>query len=348
MPISQPLGARPGPAPRVSVLVAAYNCAGYVALALESALEQTEASLEVIVVDDASRDRTGDVARAYEGTGRVRVLVNEGNRGPSYSRNRAIEAARGDWLVQLDGDDWMAPDRVRRMLAAAEEHHADFVTDDQLVVDDKTLQPVSTRFVDKNIPWSRPVNYAMAELLRYDLGSVKPMMRRRFVVEHGLRYPEHLRYGEDFVFLMRAMRAGARFVALPDALYRLRRGNTGSLTTQKDALYGETERVTSELLNDAEVAGQPDVRQALAARQRYLAQLSSIEALKAARRAGGWGGLATCMLSQPRLVWPLVQRLPAMALKRRRRAVQRRALPAFDMPVVQGAQAFLPDPLSQG
>jgi succinoglycan biosynthesis protein ExoO len=294
------------------------------------------------VVDDASTDATSDVVRSYEPSGRVRLLVNECNRGPSHSRNRAIEAARGEWVLQLDGDDWMAPDRVERLLAAAQEADVDLVTDDLLVVDDGTSLPVSTRYVDKNIPWTKPTRYALADLLHYDLGSVKPLMRRGFLLQHGLRYPEHLRYGEDFVFLLRAFRAGALCLALPEALYRLRRGNTGSLTTQKEALYRETERVTAQLLADAEVMAQPEVREALASRQRYLRQLASIERLKAARRARGWPGVLALAASEPQLAWPLLQRLPAMLSKRGRRGRQRRGLAPFTMPLVQGPQAFIP------
>lgn len=333
----------PGEVPLVSVLVAAYNCAPYVALAIESALAQTERRLEVVVVDDASTDATAEVVRRYEPTGCVRLLVNERNRGPSHSRNRAIEAARGEWVMQLDGDDWMAPERVERLLAAAQAAEVDLVSDDLLVVDDGTSLPVSTRYVDKNIPWTEPTRYALADLLRYDLGSVKPLMRRGFLLRHGLRYPEHLRYGEDFVFLLRAFRAGARCLALPEALYRLRRGNTGSLTTQKEALYQETERVTAQLLADAEVAAQPEVREALEQRQRYLWQLASIERLKAARRARGWPGMVALAAREPQLAWPLLVRLPAMVSKRGRRVRQRRALPSFTMPVIRGPEAFIQD-----
>ncbi len=116
-------------APRVSVIVPAYNVAGYLERALGSALVQTMPDLEVIVVDDASGDATFEVAhRISVRDPRVRVLRNKRNCGPSASRNRAIGAARGEWIALLDGDDAWLPERLERMTAYADK--ADVISDD--------------------------------------------------------------------------------------------------------------------------------------------------------------------------------------------------------------------------
>jgi len=333
-------------APLVSVVVGAYNCERYIAIAIESALAQTERRLEVVVVDDASSDRTADVARTYEVTGRVRVLSNGTNAGPSGARNRAISAARGTWVAQLDGDDWMSINRVERLLDAAARSAADFVIDDLLLVDDASMKPVSTRFIDMNVPWKRLTVFGHDELVHYDLGSVKPLMRRQFIQEHGLVYPEHIRYGEDFLFLMRALGLGARFAALPEANYRMRRGNTGSLTTEKASLYCETERITLQLLAEDEIRAQPLLCRALERRLRYLRQLAALEALKAALKRGD--GVAQRLLSHPGVLIPLVQRLPAVLAKRMRYTSRRQVLADFQAPSVLGVDAFLAPTITRG
>src|SRR5215217_3734904 len=105
-------------APRVSVIVPAYNAAGYLERALASALAQTMPDLEVIVVDDASSDTTFEVAcKIAARASRVRVLRNERNSGENASRNRAISTARGEWIALLDADDEWLPERLERMLA---------------------------------------------------------------------------------------------------------------------------------------------------------------------------------------------------------------------------------------
>lgn len=90
---------------KISVVVPTYNVEPYIAQALESALGQTRAAHEVIVVDDASTDGTREVVRRYP----VRLIELERNGGGAAARNRAIEVASGDTLAMLDGDDYWMP-----------------------------------------------------------------------------------------------------------------------------------------------------------------------------------------------------------------------------------------------
>jgi glycosyltransferase involved in cell wall biosynthesis len=101
------------PAPTVSVVIPAWNAAGYLGEAIESILAQTIQPLEVIVVDDGSTDETPLVA---QGQGdRVRCLrVPHG--GPARARNAGIRAARGSHIAFLDADDTWLPDKLERQL----------------------------------------------------------------------------------------------------------------------------------------------------------------------------------------------------------------------------------------
>ena len=99
-----------GRAPRVSVVVPAYDAAWSVARTVRSVLGQTFADFELIVVDDGSRDDTAEVARrAAGGDARVRV-VRQGNRGLAGARNRGIDEARAPLVAPLDADDVWDPE----------------------------------------------------------------------------------------------------------------------------------------------------------------------------------------------------------------------------------------------
>ncbi|MCL5045496.1 MAG: glycosyltransferase family 2 protein [Actinobacteria bacterium] len=108
--------------PLVTVAMAVYNAEPYVRLALESALNQTYPNTEVIVVDDGSSDRTATIVRSYE-TDRVRLIELTRNSGKGACMNVALDHARGDYLFELDGDDWLDPDAtevyVEAMLKAS-------------------------------------------------------------------------------------------------------------------------------------------------------------------------------------------------------------------------------------
>ncbi|MCE4557572.1 glycosyltransferase family 2 protein [Roseateles cellulosilyticus] len=98
-------------APQISVIVPAYNSARFIDEALASALAQTGPAIEVIVVDDGSRDDT--VARVRAFGDRVR-LIEQANQGSAVARNRGIEAARADHVAFLDADDYWHPQKLAR------------------------------------------------------------------------------------------------------------------------------------------------------------------------------------------------------------------------------------------
>ena len=87
----------------ISVIIPAYNAEKFIGEAIESVLNQTRPAKEIIVVDDASTDRTAEIARSFGA--RVKVLVNEVNSGPGHSRNAGVAASTGDYLAFLDADD---------------------------------------------------------------------------------------------------------------------------------------------------------------------------------------------------------------------------------------------------
>ncbi|WP_130649331.1 glycosyltransferase family 2 protein [Egicoccus halophilus] len=101
--------------PLVSVLVPTYNRVHLLTRALDSALRQTMADLEVLVVDDGSTDGTQPVVANHPDP-RVRYLRQVPNQGVSAARNRGIRAARGDYLAFLDSDDEWFPDKLARQM----------------------------------------------------------------------------------------------------------------------------------------------------------------------------------------------------------------------------------------
>ncbi|HKK23746.1 MAG TPA: glycosyltransferase [Pseudohaliea sp.] len=104
-------------APRISVIIPAYNRATTIRLSAESVLRQTVEDLELIVVDDASSDGTAEAAEAI-GDPRLRVIRLKKNRGPSGARNAGMEAARGEWIAFQDSDDEWLPSKLERQFAA--------------------------------------------------------------------------------------------------------------------------------------------------------------------------------------------------------------------------------------
>ncbi len=103
----------------VSILIPCHNGERWVAQAIGSALAQSWAEKEVLVVDDGSSDRSLEVIRSFGD----RIRWESGpNRGANAARNRLLELARGDWLQYLDADDYLLPEKVERQVECLAEH----------------------------------------------------------------------------------------------------------------------------------------------------------------------------------------------------------------------------------
>lgn len=107
--------------PFISILLPVYNSEYYLPQALNSLLVQTFDAFEILVVDDASTDSTPAILRTYSDP-RIRLLRNETNRGPYFSRNRAAALARGRYLCIADADDVSFPGRLESQFRYLEAH----------------------------------------------------------------------------------------------------------------------------------------------------------------------------------------------------------------------------------
>ncbi|PTQ11788.1 glycosyl transferase [Sphingomonas oleivorans] len=226
----------------ISIVIPAYNAEESLERAVASAQAQTIQDFEIIIVDDASSDGTVALAqRLAAADRRIRVLRNEANSGPSITRNRGFAAASGEWIAILDSDDAYVPDRLERLMSLGRERNADIVADNLALYDwaagkivgDALSRPrpgevrtVDTRhFLANCITGQSP----------FDYGQLKAMLRRDFVERHGLRYPDKLRHGEDFILYAEALLAGANFV-LTGSSYYLFTQRVGSVSAESSRM----------------------------------------------------------------------------------------------------------------
>lgn len=289
------------PKPRVSVIVPVYNGAAFIHVALNSALAQTEQSLEVIVVDDASTDETCAIVERYcVRDPRIRLVRCDEQGGPARARNIGFDAARGEWIAILDADDWYTKDRLSCLLAEAELEDYPFVADNQFFIRSEFAVP-HRRLVRQGTERSRPVD-SEALLIQDRLGKtasmglLKPVIRRQLLIDHGLRYDEKLTVGEDFFFLLDCMRCiGPLLLVLePYYFYRIHQKSISTspsidrITPQMDALDRQL------ALFDAET--HPGARRQLEKRQeklvRYIRYKSVVEPLHDGDIAGMFRRLA--------------------------------------------------------
>ena len=217
--------------PEISVVIPAYNVAGYIEDSVRSALAQEGVRLEVVIVDDSSTDGTWEAIGRISDP-RVRALRLDRNGGPSLARNAGIAVATGNWIAVLDGDDRLLPGRLRRCLDRAAAGGADMVIDNLTIsrerdgksfpmFSDAALRKLETltlaRFIAGNLLFSRG----------HALGYLKPIFSSRFLKQHGLAYDPDIRIGEDYMIFAQALAKGAVCAVEPTAgyIYTVRAGS---------------------------------------------------------------------------------------------------------------------------
>ncbi|MDP9051300.1 MAG: glycosyltransferase family 2 protein [Acidobacteriota bacterium] len=120
----------------VSAVIPAYNAAAFVLRSIESALAQTHHLLEIIVVDDGSKDQTASVAASYPVT-----VIRQKNGGPASARNTGAKAATGEWIAFLDHDDSWHADKTEQQLKYA-------LSGISAVFSEKSLRGTATTFAE--------------------------------------------------------------------------------------------------------------------------------------------------------------------------------------------------------
>jgi GT2 family glycosyltransferase len=212
------------PKPTFSVIVAAHEAASFIAEAVESALRQTLAPVELIVVDDGSTDDLAGALAAFEPHV---TLVRGEHGGPAAARNRALRFAYGDFVAVLDADDAYAPDRLAGLqeLAAARPDLDVLATDATLEVDGRVVG----RF-NETTPF--PTGDQRTEILQTCFVCAPAIRRSRLEALGG--WDEDLQTGEDWDLVLRLVLGGCPVGLVAEPLYRYRL-RAGSVTSRRVA-----------------------------------------------------------------------------------------------------------------
>jgi len=263
---------------RVSVVIPAFNAASTIEKAIASARLQTEDNLEIIVVDDASRDQTLEiVAEVARSDARVRLLRQPVNAGPAAARNRGIAAAKGDWIALLDADDSYFPERLAKLLDLADRMGADMVADNILLCADgqtagAAMIPPALLFQPMELTTAEFIarNVGSPRMPRVSYGFLKPLLRTSFLREKRIAYDERNRFAEDFMLYVRCLTNGARWWLMPETMYCYV-VTPGSLTEQQSSHdLMRVRQMESELLADPKVGENPDLVKAIHRHKRVM------------------------------------------------------------------------------
>jgi len=201
----------------ISVVIPLFNKAPHIGKAIESVLKQTIRPLEVIVVDDGSKDGGGEIAQGYASSG-IRYFYQQ-NQGVSVARNRGVKLARGEFVAFLDADDWWLPRHIEVLQELINKcPRAKLFSTAYYMQRDNTIYRPRSSYEDG---WMGAVEEFFAD---YAIGlslvsSITACARRADLLAVG-GFPVGVRRGEDIVcWIKLALNGEVAHAATPTAVY---------------------------------------------------------------------------------------------------------------------------------
>lgn len=193
--------------PAVAVVIPCFNSGSLVRDAVDSALAQTHAAVEVIVVDDGSRDR--GTREALERLPQQVRLITQQNAGPAAARNTAIASTDAAFVLPLDADD-----RLGRRAAELGARHLS--ADPEVGIVAGAMSLIGDARGQQECTYTGPESM----LRQTAIPNISAFRRDDWAAVGG--YPESVRRGEDWAFWMRILGLGRRVVVVPDVFYEYR------------------------------------------------------------------------------------------------------------------------------
>lgn len=225
----------------VSVIVPVYNASPFLSRCIDSILGSTYSNLEVICVNDGSKDNSLEILRAYQELDDRIVVLDQPNGGVSAARNKGMDNASGSMIAFIDSDDFIHPQYFELLLIAINDADMSccgmIETNCYVAGESQTLseiRAVGLTEADK----SRITDHACGKLFRKDL------------IER-LRFEESIRFGEDKLFTSLAVQIAHKIVVIDNKLYYYFMNMNSAVHIMEHNMYS----VACKFLEDAEANG---------------------------------------------------------------------------------------------
>ena len=224
--------------PEISIIIPNYNTEKYLSRCLDSLINQTFKDIEIIVIDDGSKDKSVDVVQKYAKQDKRIKLIQQQNSGPAKARNQGLENATGKYLMFCDSDDWYEPNMCQIMYDTIEKQKVDVVCCHNFFDWEENLdsQEKEERLVEKYYNPKKSGKYSLSEktILSTNVLLWNKIWRRDLVEKYGIRFPEGHEHDDDAFWYMYAMIAKNIFyLKTPLYHYFLRSGSIMSTQANK-------------------------------------------------------------------------------------------------------------------
>lgn len=247
----------------ISIIIPVYNAEKYLEKCIDSIIKQTYSSLEIILINDGSKDRSLDICYKYANDDKRIVVIDKKNEGVSIARNKGIEIATGKWISFIDADDWIELDMYENMIRKSKnseldivicncyinkgenEDKNDFLSNKDRIYNKDEITIFQQKFLCKGIKEYKP----------YVWGIGAPwckLYRSKLLKENNIRFIPGLTRNEDGLFNLYALEYARKLLYIPQCLYHYRVLSDSLSHGKQLNIIENTEKNLNELIKFAE------------------------------------------------------------------------------------------------
>lgn len=204
--------------PKISVIIPAYNVEKYINDCLSSIVNQTLRDIEIIVIDDGSTDKTGEIISKFANSDDRILTVTQKNQGQAVARNNGIKLAKGEYIGFVDSDDYIDNDYFEKLYNAAKQYNCDMAVT-SILKHKKNYSQYNLLFKKSHIADSIDRKIKLCEDRKHRFFYVwNKIFRTSLVKDNSIYFPEG-RIFEDVTFSMEAIYCANKIVSVPDVKY---------------------------------------------------------------------------------------------------------------------------------
>ena len=209
---------------KISVIIPIYNVEKYIRQCLESVIDQTLKDIEIIIVNDGTRDNSMEIVEEYISDERIKI-INKENGGLSSARNAGMKEAKGKYICFIDSDDFIEKTMMEELYNKIEETNSDVADSDVFLYDNK-IHEIKER---KNKEYQK-IEKGLFLWGRYNVEVWNKIYRKKFLLDNNIFFEEGIIH-EDDLFSIKVLFLTNKIEHINKSFYYYRINRSGSIMT---------------------------------------------------------------------------------------------------------------------
>lgn len=194
--------------PVVTIIVPVFNAEKTIEKCIKSIINQTLKEIEIVIIDDCSTDNTKTLLEQYKNESKIKIIKNNKNEGPSISRNKGINIAKGKYIGFVDSDDYIEPTMFEYMLNKITKEV------DLVCCGRRNIYKTGTKIILPKKITNNPKKFSSTSNYTCD-----KLFKKSIINKYNIQFPEKYRYAEDFAFLIKYKYYANKMNVVKEPLY---------------------------------------------------------------------------------------------------------------------------------